>query len=123
MEYLINRLDICYNNLLLTKRSEQKEKILNKILLILRYCKIATDLVNYLYLIDKDNFYKFMKVFDKQCLILMIYDLQAIGEAINIPDGTTLEFYNNSFHIDYNIVEDSPKGSVDSSNLKWGDTN
>lgn len=114
MNLLINRLDICYNNLLLTNDLDKKEKIINKILIILRYCRTASDLINYLFMSNKEMFYEIIDKFKKPCLILMTYDLRTIGKYINIPDDTTLEYYNNSFHIDY--IPKSPNNSE----LEWG---
>lgn len=121
MEIFLNRLDICFNNALLTEKKELKESSLNKVLILLRYCRMTVDLINYLYSINKNTFIDFIYQCDKPSLILLTYDLEAIGKAIEIPDNTYIAFYNNSFHIEY--IPNSPKSDSSSINDEWGLSN
>lgn len=118
MDIFLNRLDICFNNALLMKKMEQKEVALNKILILLRYCRMTTDLVNYLFTLNKDAFLEFIGTCDKPSLILLTYDFEAIGKAIQIPNNTYITFHNNAFHIEY--IPDSPKSDSSSIHSEWG---
>lgn len=115
MEYFLNRLELCYYNILLTDRIEQKLTTLNKTCTLLKYFRITMDMFNYLYTLDSELFMNFINNCKKSSLILLTYDLQAIGKSINIPENTYLT-YNGSFHIEY-VPTDI---SSDSSHSEWG---
>lgn len=118
MEIFLNRLDICFNNAILTKDIKQKEVVLNRVLLLLRYFKLTMDLFDSLYKINSESYMKFINSC-KPSLILMSYDLISIGKAINIPDNMYITYTNNSFYIEYTPT--SPKSeSSDSLHSEWG---
>lgn len=116
MEYFLNRLDICYNNVLLSKKIEQKELILNRVLGLLQYCRMSLDLINFLHE-SSDNFIEFINSINKPSLILMTYDLEMIGKSIGLPNNLFIAYYNNLFHIDYKVL--SPLSSHSDNSNSW----
>lgn len=119
MENFLNRLDVCFYNALLTNKIDQKEKIINKVFTLIKYCRMTTDLINYLYTFNNDTFSQFIKTCEKPSLILLTYDLEAIGNAINIPSTMYLLFRNNSFYIDYKPISPNSNSS-NSIHSEWG---
>lgn len=115
MEHFLNRLDIFYYNLILTNDINKKELILNKILLLLQHFRITMDMFNFLHKAYPQIFIDFINQCGKPSLILMVYDLNAIGKAIGIPDNTYICTTYNSFRIEYNNVTES----IDSSDGEW----
>lgn len=119
MDHLLNRLEISFCNLTLTKNIDQKEAILNKALVLIRYYRIVTDLMHYLYSINPELFQEFITKFNKPSLILLTYDLEAIGKAIGLSNDNYIVFRNNTFHVEYKPI--SPKSdSTHSIHSEWG---
>jgi len=119
MEGFLNKLDICFNNALLTKKTEQKMVILNKILPLLKCCRITTDLFNYLHSLNNELFLNFILNCKKPSFILLTYDLISIGNAINLSEDMYIVYYNNLFYAKYkpkSPISDST-GSIHS---EWG---
>ncbi len=115
MEYFLNRLDICYYNAIITKKIEQKESILNKVLYLIQYCKMCVDLINFLHTTSTD-FIDFINHIDKPSLVLMTYDLELIGKSINLPDNLYINYHNNTFIIESRVT--SPL-SIHSDDSEW----
>lgn len=119
MEIFLNRLDICFNNAVLTKKVDQKEKILNKVLMLIRYSKMTTDLINHLYIENPEMFLGFINNLKKPSLVLLTYDLEAIGKAIHIPDEMYIVINNNTFHLDFKPTSPNSDSST-SIHSEWG---
>lgn len=117
MEIFLNRLEILFCNAVLSKKVDQKEIILNKVLNLLKFYRIITDLMNYLYSYNPELFQEFLIKFNKPSLILLTYDLNAIGKAIVLPEDRYLTFYNNSFRIEYKPTSPTSQSSNYS---EWG---
>ena len=101
MRNFLNRLDIYYYNIVISKSLDQKAKALNKVINMLRYCRMTLDFVDYFYSHDHELLLNIINVLNKPSLILLTYDLEAIGKAIGIPDGSIIVGYNDLFHIEY----------------------
>lgn len=101
MDHFYNRLSICYNNAILTKDITHKETILNRVLKLLKYFRIDSSLFNYLHTTDPKSFNDYLITIKKPYLILLTYDLDAIGQSINIPSDAYISYYDNAYHITY----------------------
>lgn len=93
---------------------DQKTSLLNKVMNVLRYCRMTMDFVEFIHSREPYSFEDIMKKLDKPSLVLLTYDLSAIGDAIKIPEGTFISNQNGSFFIEYT----SPVCSSASSD-KW----
>lgn len=119
MNQFINRLEISFCNLVLTKNINQKELILNKTLVLVGYYRMLIDLMNYLYSFSPELFQEIITRFSKPSLILLTYDLQAISKAIGLSDDSYIIYDNNSFHIENKQI--SPRSdSTHSIHSEWG---
>jgi len=119
MNQLLNRLEIMLCNLILTKNINHKELILNKTLSSIKFYKILTDLMQFLYLFDPELFNEFIVKFDKPSLILLTNDLTAISKAIGLSDDYYILYNNNTFHVEYKLS--SPKSDTSHSiHSEWG---
>ncbi len=119
MEQFLNRLDILFYNTIITKNIEKKELLLNRVLNFIRYHRILTDMINYLYMSDKDTFEQFIDKINKPSLILLTYNLENISKKIKLPDNYYIIFSNSSFHI-INNTPISPTMSNKSIHSEWG---
>lgn len=101
MECFLNRLDIYFYNIVLAKTLDDKSKSFNKLINLLKYCKMTLDFVDYVYSRDKTLLTNIIDTLNKPSLIMLSYDLDAIGKAIGIPENSKIVYYTGSFHIEY----------------------
>lgn len=99
MESLLNRLNLCFTNINLTTNTSQKIKILNKTLFIIKHYKPLMDILDYIHRLNPILFNEYIKNIGHPCLILMTYDLDAIGMFINLPFNSYIRYNNGLFKL------------------------
>lgn len=118
MDIFLNRLEMIYYNTLITKRIEKKEILLNQLIILVKYNRQFTDIINYIYSLDKDLFNEYINKINKPYLILLTYDLQGIADSINLSNDTFISIENNSFHVNFKPL--SPCSDSSSLHSEWG---
>jgi hypothetical protein len=126
MDQFLNRLEICYYNMILTNLVIKKEKILNDILNLLKYQRLTTDLFNMLYISNPVVYNTFINEIGYPSLILLTYNLLAIEKSINLSKNNFIVFNNNKFYIKYKNYnndksDDNDKINNDDNSNNWAD--
>lgn len=121
MENFLNRIEICYYNILHTNDLLKKENILNRLITLFRTERLTNDFMNYLYLIDTDAIINLLIINKLDYLLLLTYDLSIISKILNINDTKKLIFDKGCFRIIDNDVQDYPADFNDLNSDNWGD--
>lgn len=119
MEAFLNRLEISYCNINLCKNVNKKEVLLNKVLAMIKYYRLLMDFITYLHIFNPEDLQEFITKLNKPSLILLSYDLNAIGKAVKLSDDFLLTFHNNAFHVEYKPISPT-SDSTHSLHSEWG---
>lgn len=128
MENYINRIEICFFNTANTKDIDKKEKLLNKILFLVKNNIFTIDLMNYIYKHNPKEFINFIELCNLQVLLLFTYDFDTIARLINLNDNKVIVYNGVKFLLinkndNVNNIDESPLSlsPLIGDNINWGD--
>lgn len=123
MENFLNRIEICYFNIIQTNDINYKEKYLNNLFKLIQLEHLVLDLINYLYTLNPKKFIDYLYENKMQYILFLTYDLNIISNLIEIDISKYTLIYEDKIKIIYNGNNDDESiiDTTEPIDKKWSD--